>query len=147
MSARSISPKEAFDLLQSRTHTYLDVRSVPEFAQGHPRDARNVPYLQPDPASGRMLPNPEFLEVMKANFPPETPILVGCLSGGRSMAAAEELLEAGYTDVTNVRCGFGGTRDRMGRVVEPGWAELGLPVEREAKEGESYETLRRRARS
>ena len=148
MPIKSISPKEASDLLDHQPGwVYLDVRSVPEFFRGHPRGAVNVPLAHADPATGQMVPNPDFLRVVRASFSPETPLLIGCFSGGRSMKAAEVLDQAGYRSVLNVRGGFGGARDPMGRVVEPGWADLGLPVEGESREGESYEALHLRADS
>jgi rhodanese-related sulfurtransferase len=94
-----------------------------------------------------MVPNPDFLMVVTANFPRATPLLVGCLSGGRSQRAAEILVEAGYSDVSNVRCGFGGARNLLGIVVEPGWSALGLPVEREERQGDCYQSLLQRART
>ena len=142
MAIQSISPRQAAELLSGdQGHVYLDVRSVPEFSEGHPRSARNVPLLQPDPRTGKLAPNPDFLKVVQANFPPETPLLLGCLSGGRSQKAAEILERAGYRSVASVRSGFGGSRDALGRVAEPGWAALGLPVDREERPGKSYETL------
>ena len=38
---------------------------------------------------------------------------------------------AGYTDLTNVRGGFGGARDAAGQVVIAGWRDAGLPVSTE----------------
>jgi rhodanese-related sulfurtransferase len=88
-----------------------------------------------------MEPNPDFLPVVKANFPPTAPLLVGCLSGGRSLEAATILAQAGYQNVSNVRCGFGGEKNLFGKIVEPGWAALGLPVEVEEVGGRCYQTL------
>src|SRR5882672_11015985 len=121
MPIKNISPKEASALLdQQPGRVYLDVRSIPEFFRGHPRGAVNVPLAHADAASGQMVPNPDFLRVVRANFPPETPLLIGCFSGGRSLKAAEVLDQAGYGDVTNVRCGCGGAHDSIGRVLDPG---------------------------
>ena len=148
MAIKSVSPQEAHDLLnQEQGYVYLDVRSVPEFSEGHPASALNVPLLEPDPRTGQMVSNPAFLKVVQANFPRETKLLVGCLSGMRSQKAAEILTRAGYRDLANVRGGFGGAKNSLGRVVEPGWSSLGLPVVREAVPGESYESLRRKGRS
>ncbi len=145
MAVRSISPRQAADLLsEGNGHVYLDVRSVREFSRGHPRSARNIPLLQPDPRSGKLVKNPDFLKVVQANFPTGTPLLLGCLSGDRSLKAAKVLERAGYGNVVNVQCGFGGSRNLLGLVKEPGWAALGLPVDREERPGESYESLRRR---
>jgi hypothetical protein len=66
--------------------------------------------------------------------------------GGRSMRAAQMLEAFGFHDVTNVRGGFGGAHDPMnGRAVDPGWAESGLPVERDAPADATYAALLARA--
>lgn len=115
--------------LQEQGHVYVDVRSSEEFAYGHPEGAFNVPLLERDPETGQMAPNPDFVRVMQAAFPPDTKLLIGCQVGGRSARAAQMLASFGYADVANVRGGFAGMRDQMsGRVIDPGWHESGLPV-------------------
>ena len=121
--------------------TYLDVRSIPEFQQGHPPGAVNVPLLHLDPHTGQMQPNPEFLDVVKANLPPETPVLVGCKMGGRSQKAAELLASAGFQDVTNVQGGWGGA-PQLGHT---GWVQAGLPVETAADPAREYQALHKKA--
>lgn len=145
MPIPQISPHEAQALLAEGGATYVDVRSVPEFAQAHPAGAVNVPLFHADDR-GQMAPNPDFLAVMQASFAPDAKLVLGCLSGVRSQRAAEILAAAGYRDLANVRTGIGGARDAFGRTVEPGWAQLGLPVETEASPGASYESLREKAR-
>lgn len=120
--------------------TYLDVRSIPEFQQGHPEGAFNVPLLHLDPQTGQMRPNPEFLDVVKASFPTGTPMVVGCKMGGRSQQACELLANAGYQDVTNVLGGWGGA-PQMGHT---GWLEAGLPVETAGDQGRDYQALRQK---
>ena len=119
--------------------TYLDVRSVPEFQQGHPEGAFNVPLLHADPATRQMRPNVEFLDVVRANFPADAKIVVGCQMGGRSQHAAELLTNAGYTDVANVLGGWGGA-PQMGQV---GWVQAGLPVAKQPDAAREYETLQK----
>ena len=51
----------------------------------------------------------------------------------------------GFSDVTNVKGGFGGMRDPMGRSIDPGWEESGLPVEEGSPAGRRYEDLAARA--
>jgi rhodanese-related sulfurtransferase len=131
--------------LQGQGGTYVDVRSQAEFDMGHPAGAVNVPLVDLDPDSGRMMPNPDFVRVMSANFAPETKLLIGCQVGGRSMRAAQMLEAFGFTDVTNVKGGFAGMRDPMGRLIDPGWAESGLPVETEAPSGQRYADLAEKA--
>ena len=141
MSVKHISVSEA-RALQEQGAVYLDVRSTLEFLDGHPAGAVNVPLLEPDEETGQMMLNPDFLRVIKANYPANTRLLVGCQVGGRSMRAAQMLSAFGFADVTNVRGGFAGAHDPMsGRAVDPGWAESGLPVERDAAPGGAYADL------
>ena len=127
--------------LQQQGHTYVDVRSMAEYGGGHPAGAVNVPLLDRD-AFGQMAPNPDFVRVMQANFQPDAKLLIGCQVGGRSARAAQVLEAFGFSDVTNVKGGFGGARDPMtGRAAAPGWVESGLPVETASPTGLSYADL------
>ena len=139
---KRISPKEARDLMAAGW-TYLDVRSQPEFEQGHPAGAVNVPLMHAGAAG--MSPNPEFLAVVEAAFPKETKLIVGCQAGGRSARAAQVLEGAGYPDLVDQRAGFGGSRDAGGRITEPGWAAEGLPVDQGPAAIGSYEALRKKS--
>lgn len=134
---KHVTVEEAHQL-QQKGATYVDVRSTREFDAGHPEGAFNVPLLEPD-AHGQLVQNPDFVRVMKAAFPPEAPLLIGCQAGMRSVKASHMLETFGFTDVTNVRGGFGGARTPSG--VEAGWVAAGLPVETEAPAERSYETL------
>lgn len=116
---------------------YLDVRSIPEFETGHPAGAYNIPLLHLDERTRQMRPNTEFVDVVRANFPPDAPLLVGCQAGARSLQACQVLAGAGYTNLANVRGGFGGSYDG-----DPGWVQSALPVERSTPPGRDYESLR-----
>jgi rhodanese-related sulfurtransferase len=141
MAFRNISVHEAREQ-QGAGSIYVDVRSIPEFEQGHPAGAVNVPLLHRDEHTGQMMPNREFLDVMRANFPTDAKLLVGCQMGGRSAQAAETLTLAGFTDVSNVLGGYGGARDPMtGAVRAAGWAQASLPIETGRAEGRAYEDL------
>ena len=122
---------------------YLDVRSVPEYAAGHPAGAHNVPYLHA--AAGGMQPNADFMRVMQAVYPKDARLVIGCQSGNRSMRAARELLDAGYLAIVELRPGYGGRKNAFGQVEEPGWAARG-PTERTTPGG-AYDELRARAGS
>ena len=87
-----------------------------------------------------MTPNPDFTEVFAHRFLKDDKILVGCKTGGRSRRAAELLCDLGYVAMIDVRGGFEGERDVLGRTIVTGWKERGLPVECEAP-GRSYEEL------
>ncbi len=147
MAIKGITPQEAHELLQKEPNcVYIDVRTVREFAAGHPQGALNVPVAFPDPAQG-MVMNQDFMSVVEANFSKDKKIIVGCQAGPRSDAAARLLQEAGYQDVSSMEGGFGGMRDPFGRVIAPGWSSLGLPVSQENSEGVSYESLAAKAKT
>jgi rhodanese-related sulfurtransferase len=135
---KRVLPKEAAALLADGW-LYLDVRSIPEFEQGHPAGAANVPLLHF--LNGRMAPNPDFKRVVEANYPKDAKLVVGCKMGGRSLQAATFLEAAGYTSVVDMRGGFAGERDPYGRASVPGWQEEGLPVETTAAPEKTYEAL------
>ncbi len=135
---KRVTPPEAAELCKDGW-SYLDVRSIPEFDQGHPTGAANVPLLHQQ--AGRMIPNPAFSAVVNANFAKDAKLVIGCKVGGRSLQAATLLEAAGYTNVVDVRGGFSGERDMFGRVITPGWSDAGLPVATKAEAGKSYAEL------
>lgn len=92
MEIKRITPEQTKELLDSNTgYIYLDVRTVPEFDEGHVPGAKNIPVVEPD-ASGRMLLNPHFVEITEANFGKDVKCITGCQKGDRSIKAAELLL-------------------------------------------------------
>ncbi|HJQ85158.1 MAG TPA: rhodanese-like domain-containing protein [Candidatus Binatia bacterium] len=128
MNIPQVTPNEAHETLQRNPGAvYLDVRTEEEFEAGHPVGARNVPVVRFDPATRQPRPNPDFVAIVGRSLPPTTKLVIGCQSGGRSQHACELLAQAGWTDVANVRGGFGGARDQSGRTVA-GWRDAGLPV-------------------
>jgi rhodanese-related sulfurtransferase len=143
MPIQQTTPEEAYTLLR-QGYRYIDVRTEPEFADGHPAFAVNIPVAVPDPRTRQMVINPEFLSVVEAHFAKDTKIILGCQSGGRSQRAAELLAQAGYAQVVNMQGGFGGLRDQTGRTVVPGWNECGLPICKDCSPNDTYATLRGR---
>ncbi|MCI0613945.1 rhodanese-like domain-containing protein [bacterium] len=139
---KDVNALEALEIMQKDPNViYLDVRSVPEFEQGHPERARNIPLLDLVPGMG-MVANPDFTNVVEANIPKDAAILVGCKSGGRSARAIEIMAQMGYQNLTNVRTGFVGSMDMTGRITEPGWSMLNLPQCKACEDSSSYENLR-----
>jgi rhodanese-related sulfurtransferase len=144
MPINQAEPPQAHEILKSNPEAiYLDVRTEPEFAQGHPDGAINVPVVFIK-GPGQMELNGEFVEVVAKTLPREKKLVVGCLAGGRSQRACELLEAAGYADLTNVRGGFGGARDASGQLVVAGWRDAGLPVSTAVGDN-SYQALRRKA--
>jgi rhodanese-related sulfurtransferase len=146
MSLKQINPQQASEILQNDLEAvYIDVRTEPEFQNGHPAKAVNIPVVFPDPARGQMVPNPDFLRVVEGKFAKEKKIIVGCQAGGRSQYAAELLTQAGFKDVSNMQGGFGGAREPMGRIVAPGWVQMNLPVETHVDDTNSYMAMKKNA--
>ena len=108
-----ISPVVAHnELKQSRSTVLLDVRSVEEYAGGHPPGADHIPYPtargrgRDDPALLRVTPE-EFLADVTSRIPDkDTPIITMCSGGGRSAMAANILAKAGYTNVRSIWTGY-----------------------------------------
>ena len=140
MAIRSVSPEEAAALL-AEGYVYVDVRSEPEFEAGHVPGALNVPLLHAGP--GGMTANPEFLPVMQEAFGKGEKLIVGCKAGGRSKKAADQLAQAGFTELTDMSAGWDGSRDAFGRLV-PGWSKQGLPVEPGTPPGQAYADVKQR---
>ncbi len=140
MATQSVSPEEASALLAAG-YVYVDVRSEPEFEAGHVPGALNVPVLNQGP--GGMTPNPEFLSVMQQAFGKTEKLVIGCKAGGRSKKAADQLAQAGFSELTEMSAGWDGSRDAFGRVV-PGWSKQGLPIEPGKPTGQAYADVKQR---
>jgi rhodanese-related sulfurtransferase len=138
MPVKRVPPDQAARLLHEGWK-FIDVRSVPEFEQGHPSGAYNVPLMHRT-ASG-MAPNSEFLPTMEARFGKDEKLILGCGSGNRSLRAAQMLESHGYTELMDMRGGMRGETDHSGAVACEGWLSRDLPLSRSAEAGHSYDEL------
>lgn len=139
------TPAECNALLAAG-HVYLDVRTEEEFNQGHPAGAYNVPIAFT--GNHGMEPNGAFVAVVRAVFPADARLVVGCAAGGRSKQAVAQLEAAGFTALVENCAGFDGARSMVTRqITEPGWRAAGLPVATRAEPGRGYAELESRARS
>eukprot|EP00892_Ulva_mutabilis_P000386 jgi/Ulvmu1/10348/UM061_0031.1 len=111
--------------------TVLDVRPPSETRKVHVADAVEVPLFVPDtsldPSSllkqmsafglggwwlggTHMKPNASFLPDVQAKIPKDAKVIVACQKGLRSLAAAEQLSRAGYSDLAWVNGGLDNSR-------------------------------------
>ncbi len=126
---KSLNPKQAWTLLQTEASSVLlDVRDPIEFSfVGHPVGAVNIAW--------KLAPawkvNPHFIDDVRERIPNRnTPILLLCRSGQRSLDAAKALAEVGYRDLTNIEEGFEGPLDEhKHRGTVGGWRSHDLPWE------------------
>lgn len=132
-----IDPREAHARAE-RGAALVDVRTVSEFDAGHPEGAFNVPWLIDGP-SGRV-DNARFLDVMRARFALDAPLVLSCHTANRSSRAASALEAAGFTTIAVQRAGWAGATDAFGRITEPGW-KASMPIATVARPGRSYAEL------
>lgn len=92
---------------------------------GHPPGAVHISWKEPP----EWLQNPDFVpQVQKMALRHDTPILLLCRSGQRSLDAAHALAQAGYTQLINIEGGFEGPLDsQKHRGTLGGWRFYSLP--------------------
>ena len=124
--AGSVSPVQAWQLVQDGAARLVDVRSPEEVKfVGQVPGVVNVPW-----ASGTSLTrNPRFVKELESKHGSrDAPLLLLCRSGKRSAEAAAAATRAGFTQVFNVREGFEGELDgNLRRGALGGWRSHGLP--------------------
>ncbi len=124
--AGSVSPVEAWQLVQDGAASLVDVRSPEELTfVGRVPGVRNVAW-----ASGTSLTrNPRFVKELESRAGGRSAVLLLlCRSGKRSAEAAAAATKAGFAQVFNVREGFEGDLDAsQQRGALGGWRHYGLP--------------------
>jgi rhodanese-related sulfurtransferase len=98
------SALQVTQLLNRGKTTVVDVRSTQEFAEGHLRDAKNIPLADLASRIGE-------LEKSKGRA-----VVVVCQTGARADKAARKLAAAGFEDVVSLDGGL------------TAWQAAGLPV-------------------
>ena len=131
MSVPTLTPEEANDSLnKDGAATYVDVRTVAEFAKGHPKGKIiNVPIVFFHPTTDEVFPNESFDLVMEDVCPKDTPLIVGCEKGPRAKKAVDRLTAAGYENVSLMEAGHAG------------WKAASLPITADNRDGISYVSL------
>jgi rhodanese-related sulfurtransferase len=131
MSATVLTPQEVQQVFTTNpSAVYIDVRTVAEFANGHPRGkVVNIPILFRHPTTNDTYPNASFLEVVQSLYAKEAALILGCAKGARAQQAAEQLLQAGYTNVCVMPESY------------EGWRAQQLPTTKDNRDGVSYVSL------
>jgi len=124
---QKLLPVEAKQLLDSIPQAQLiDVRTTMEFSfVGHPVGAIHIPLKEyPDWQS-----LPDFVDRVRGAVPKlDTPLVLMCRSGVRSLEAAKLLQQAGYQHLYNMEEGFEGDKDANNhRGNLGGWRFHNLP--------------------
>jgi rhodanese-related sulfurtransferase len=137
VDVQDVDPKEAWSALASSPDAILvDVRTTAEWTYvGLPKlDAiARKPVLLEWQMYPSMTVNTAFVSTLtaalaEAGLGSETPLYFLCRSGVRSKAAAQAMIEAGFTNSFNIAGGFEGGIDATGRRGSVnGWKSSGLP--------------------
>ncbi|KAI4348753.1 hypothetical protein L6164_009436 [Bauhinia variegata] len=134
-----VNADQAKELVAAEEYTVLDVRDKTQFDRAHIKSCYHVPLFvenkDNDPGtiikrtlhnnfSGLFFglpftkPNPEFVQSVKSQFPPESKLLIVCQEGLRSAAAARKLEDAGFSNIACITSGLQtvkpGTLDSVG---------------------------------
>ncbi|KAL4435424.1 hypothetical protein ABPG77_006186 [Micractinium sp. CCAP 211/92] len=111
----SVDVEAASNLVNSQSHTLLDVRTDEEFAAGHAPQALHIPFMI-QTEEGRAY-NDQFLQQVRQAFPDKAAahLCVTCGGGTRGTSAATVLAEDGY----DVKCMPGKGAVRVG--ASAGW--------------------------
>ena len=75
-SFETLNPPATRERMDAGAWTYIDVRTVEEFDQGHVPGSWNVPFAFRDPTEG-MVPNPEFVAAIKRHFATDSHLVFG----------------------------------------------------------------------
>nr|AKM76380.1 rhodanese/cell cycle control phosphatase superfamily protein [Monsonia emarginata] len=134
-----VSAEEAKKLVDSEGYSIVDVRDTSQFDRAHIKSCYHVPLFieNKDNDIGTIVkrtlhnnfsglfyglpftkPNPEFVQTVKTQLPPESKVLIVCQEGLRSAAAADKLEQAGYENIACITSGLQsakpGTFDSVG---------------------------------
>jgi rhodanese-related sulfurtransferase len=123
--AGDISPRDAYELVNSGLARLIDVRTPEERKfVGYIADSVSVPW-----ATGTAFTrNPRFLRELEAKAKKNEVLLFICRSGARSIAAAEAATRGQFQHAFNVVEGFEGELDaQRRRGTQGGWRLRGLP--------------------
>ena len=123
----NLNPQEAWDFLQTNTDAILvDVRTKIEHGfVGYPMNAIHIAWKE---APAWQI-NPNFIsDIEKIVTNKDTPVLLLCRSGQRSLEAAKVLEDIGFTRLVNIIDGFEGPLDQNNhRGNLGGWRFNNLP--------------------
>mgnify|MGYP002631505359 FL=1 len=131
-TSRRWSVSAAYDAMQAGSLLYIDIRDGVECADGFPVGAAHVPLYRFDTVGTAHL-NAQFVDEIRTLLRGHgcdgavRRAAVGCAHGVRSRQAVMLLALAGIV-VDDVPGGWDGRRDELGRVIEPGWRQVGLPI-------------------
>ncbi|MGA7687723.1 MAG: rhodanese-like domain-containing protein [Jiangellales bacterium] len=90
----TVGAEQLVEVAETGQATVIDVRTPQEYAAGHVAGALNI-----------NVESPTFADEIEA-LPKDQTYVIYCRSGNRSAAAAEQMADAGFTDLYDVDAGL-----------------------------------------
>lgn len=120
-----VTPTEAWALMRAGAARIVDVRTHAEWTYVGRIDGTPLVEWR---ALGAQQTNPDFIDQLREQVSPDTPVMFLCRSGVRSHGAAQLATQAGFARSLNILEGFEGDIDPNGhRGTLGGWRKAGLP--------------------
>nr|AKM76377.1 rhodanese/cell cycle control phosphatase superfamily protein [Geranium maderense] len=146
-----VNAEEAKQLVDNEGYSIVDVRDKSQFDRAHINSCLHVPLFieNKDNDLGTIVkrtlhnnfsglfyglpftkPNPEFVQTIKSQLPPESKVLIVCQEGLRSASAADRLEQAGFESIACITSGLQsvkpGTFDSVGSTELQNAGKAGL---------------------
>jgi rhodanese-related sulfurtransferase len=113
----NISVQEANKMIKGCSNVFiLDVRTPAEYNAAHLKGAHLIPFKNVPAHDPVALPDESLLKARINEVPRDKPVIVYCLTEGRSTNASKLLVENGYTNIYNMQGAI------------PAWINAGYPV-------------------
>lgn len=122
----NLSVNEAKEMIEEGDVFILDVRTPAEFEAAHIEEAQLIPLKNVTAHDPVELPPSELLPARINEVPKDKPVIVYCLTGGRSINASKLLVENGYTNIYNMKGGISAWIDERYPIESTFVNELGV---------------------
>ncbi|MGB9926780.1 MAG: rhodanese-like domain-containing protein [Methanosarcina sp.] len=113
---KNITATEANKMIKGCNVFILDVRTPAEFHAAHIKGATLIPFKNVPAHDPVNLSNESLLAARINEVPKDIPVIVYCLTSGRSFNATKLLVQNGYTNIYNMQMGI------------PAWIDARYPV-------------------
>jgi rhodanese-related sulfurtransferase len=123
---KNVTVCEAKEMIDEGNVFILDVRTPAEFEAAHIEGTTLIPFKNVPAHDPVILTEDKLLKCRISEVPRDRPVIVYCLTGGRSLNASKLLVEKEYTNIYNMQGGIPAWIDARYPVVSTFVDELGL---------------------
>ncbi len=123
---KNLTACEAKEMIDEENVFILDVRTPAEFEAAHIEGATSIPFKNVPAHDPVNVTDDKLLKNRINEVPTDRPVIVYCLTGGRSLNASKLLVETGRTNIYNMQGGIPAWIDARYPVVSTFVDELGV---------------------